>query len=91
MIRRWQDEHQAVEKQIQEQLAEKVVAPAVNQTDPALELAQELCGGGWRRRKQIGDWYEKALSDPVEMFRFNVTSAFPEARKGGRPTKKRSW
>lgn len=91
MIRRWQDEHQAGEKQIHEQPPGKVIAPAVNQTDPALELAQELCGGGRRRRKHIGEWYEKALSDPIEMFRFNVTSAFPGVRKGGRPPNKRSW
>lgn len=92
LVRLWQDEFQAGEQHVGAQsLLETIAPPSVTPIDPARELAQELAGGGRRRRNQIGEWFDKALNDPAEMFKFNVTSAFPKPRKGGRPLKNRLW
>lgn len=89
LIQLWQDQFQAGKE-----TAEPPPVPSKPETqpvDPVRDLAQALCGGGWRRQKQIGKWYDEALKDPAEMVRFAFTSKFPEPRKAGRPSKKRLW
>ncbi len=91
LIRQWKDEHLAGQKADNEQQPPEPDATPDEAVDPARELAQELCGGGRRRREQIAAWYDGALNDPVEMLNFNMTGAFPDVRKGGRPLKHRTW
>ena len=91
LVRRWRDEYQPGGESTKSQPSPQATPPSEKQSDPALKLAQELCGGGWRRRDQIAKWYNEALGDPAEMMKFNLTGAFPGVRKGGRPLKKRTW
>lgn len=89
LVQQWQDQFQAGQKAAEPPPeAPKPDAPLV---DPARDVAQLLAGGGWRRKKQIGAWYDKALQDPAEMIRFTFSGKFPAPRKAGRPPKKRLW
>jgi hypothetical protein len=89
LIRRWQDEFQASSNSSKTTSgAQTTVAPTA---DAAREAAQAVCGGGWRRRQQIGEWFDQAVQDPAEMLRFTFTGKFPTPRKAGRPPKKRLW
>ena len=89
IIRHWQDEFQPHKGKIEQATVSTV--PENPPQDIARDAAQALCGGGWRRREQVGAWYDKALNDPAEMMRFNITGAFPAVRKGGRPLKHKTW
>ena len=57
LVRHWRDEYQPDEQNIIVRPSESAAASTEKQIDPALELAQELCGSGWRRRDQIAEWY----------------------------------
>ncbi len=89
LIQLWQDQFQAGKEAAEPRPA--AMKGEVSPVDPARDLAQALCGGGWRRQKQIAEWYDKALQDPAEMMRFAFSGKFPAARKAGRSPKKRLW
>ena len=90
LLQQWQDDHHH-RVTLEEAVAAAARSPAAPPPDPARAMAQTLCGGGWRRQKQIGEWYDLALDDPTEMMRFAFTGTFPAPRKAGRPPKKRLW
>ncbi|MEI6233309.1 MAG: hypothetical protein WCT04_09665 [Planctomycetota bacterium] len=89
LVQQWQDEHVAVRKAVAP--PPESPKPEAPPSDLAREVAQLLAGGGWRRKEQIGEWYDQALKDPTEILRFSMTGRFPPARKAGRPPKKRLW
>lgn len=89
LVQQWQDQFQAGAKSTEPPPETPKSKPA--QADPARDVAQLLAGGGWRRKEQIGAWYDAALSDPAEMIRFTFSGKFPSPRTAGRPPKKRLW
>ena len=89
LIRRWQDEFRPHKEKIEQ--APVSTVPENPPHDIARDAAQALCGGGWRRREQVGAWYDKAIQDPAEMLRFTLSGKLPAPRRAGRPPKKRLW
>ena len=89
LIQLWQEQFHAGKETVEPPPAPS--KPETPPVDPVRDLAQALCGGRWRRQKQIAEWYDAALKDPAEMLRFAFSGTFPAPRKAGRPPKKRLW
>jgi hypothetical protein len=53
--------------------------------------AQDLAGGGDRRRQRIGKWFDQVHAKPLEMFAFSVSGKFPDPPPVGRPRKCALW
>ena len=81
LIQLWQEQFHAGKETVEPPPAPS--KPETPPVDPVRDLAQALCGGRWRRQKQIAEWYAAALKDRQRCCGLPFRASFPRHAKRG--------
>lgn len=85
LLARWRAERQA--RFAEEEKRETEARLAARKERLLRQLFCSLDGGGWRRQRQLRDFYNECQADPRNALRYVVTHELPPRRKSGRPRK----